>query len=169
MPSGFKIHLPFARWPGEDQARWQAAFKSGDRFDESGRGSRLAEATRRNRRESYARFLGFIAACRQDLLNLPPEARVDRTRCDGLCRMAPQILRSLYGRGRSRGAPRCIEADLSRRRLVLAVEDSQAHRRHGNTHSSEISHGDQRASLCARGRAHGSRGPRQRTLTSGCP
>jgi hypothetical protein len=41
-------------WPAEDEARWQAAFKAGDRFDGSGPGSHLAEATRRNLSISYA-------------------------------------------------------------------------------------------------------------------
>ena len=45
---------------------------------EAGPGSHLAEATRRNLWISYARFLGFISANRQDLLQLRPEARIDR-------------------------------------------------------------------------------------------
>ena len=53
-----RIYLPFDRWPAEDQARWQAAFTEGDRFDGSGPGSHLAEATRRNLWISYARFPG---------------------------------------------------------------------------------------------------------------
>jgi integrase len=78
MPRGHRIHLPFDSWPAEDQTRWQAAFKTGDCFDESGPGSHLAESTRRNRRDSYARFLGFLSANRRELLDLPPEARIDR-------------------------------------------------------------------------------------------
>ena len=70
--------LPFDNWPAEDRARWQAVFAEGDRFDGSGPGSHLAEATRRNLWISYARFLGFISANRQDLLDLSPEARIDR-------------------------------------------------------------------------------------------
>ena len=73
-----RIYLPFDSWPAEDQARWQAAFKVGDRFDGSGPGSHLAEATRRNLWISYASFLGFISANRQDLLGLRPDARIDR-------------------------------------------------------------------------------------------
>ena len=65
-----RIYLPFDSWPAEDQARWQAAFKAGDRFDGSGPGSHLAESTRRNLWISYARFLGFISANRHDLLDL---------------------------------------------------------------------------------------------------
>ena len=73
-----RIYLPFDSWPAEDQARWQAAFQAGDRFDGSGPGSHLAEATRRNLWISYARFLAFLSATRNDLLHLMPQARVDR-------------------------------------------------------------------------------------------
>ncbi len=59
MPRKPRIYLPFDSWPTEDQARWQAAFEEGDRFEGSGPGSHLAEATRRNLWISYARFLAF--------------------------------------------------------------------------------------------------------------
>jgi integrase len=78
MPRKPRIYLPFDRWPAEDQARWQAAFAEGDRFDGSGPGSHLAESTRRNLWISYARFLAFLSASRPDLLKLKPEARIDR-------------------------------------------------------------------------------------------
>jgi integrase/recombinase XerD len=78
MPRKSRIYLPFDSWPAEDQARWQAAFQAGDRFEGSGPGSHLAKSTRRNRWISYARFLRFISANHPDLLELPPEARVDR-------------------------------------------------------------------------------------------
>jgi integrase/recombinase XerD len=78
MPRKPRIYLPFDSWPAEDQARWQAAFKAGDRFEGSGPGSHLAESTRRNLWISYARFLSFISANRPDLLELRPEARIDR-------------------------------------------------------------------------------------------
>jgi integrase/recombinase XerD len=77
MARASRIYLPFDSWPAEDKARWQAAFKAGDRFDGSGPGSHLAQATRRNLWISYARFLGFISANRQDLLELIPAARID--------------------------------------------------------------------------------------------
>jgi integrase/recombinase XerD len=73
-----KLQLAFGLWPAEDRARWQAAFKAGDRFDEAGAGSHLAATTRDAQRESYARFLGFLSQARPDLLDLPPEARIDR-------------------------------------------------------------------------------------------
>jgi len=33
-----RMHLSFDEWPAEDRIRWEAAFKTGDRFDESGPG-----------------------------------------------------------------------------------------------------------------------------------
>ena len=78
MPRKCRIYLAFDSWPAEDQKRWQAAFKAGDRFDGSGPGSHLAQSSRRNLWISYARFLGFISANRQDLLELRPDARIDR-------------------------------------------------------------------------------------------
>ena len=73
-----RIYLPFDNWPAEDQARWQAAFKVGDRFEEAGHGSHLAESTRQNLFLSYARFLGFVSAHCKNLLQLNPQARIDR-------------------------------------------------------------------------------------------
>src|SRR5262245_14018443 len=72
------MYLPLNSWPAEDQRRWQAAFRVGDRFDGSGPGSHLAEATRQNLTESYGRSLRFISTNRSDLLNLMPVDRVDR-------------------------------------------------------------------------------------------
>jgi integrase/recombinase XerD len=73
-----RMHLPFEDWPAEDRIRWESAFKTGDRFDESGPGAHLAESTRRVQRESYARFLGFISTHHQHLMHLPPDTRIDR-------------------------------------------------------------------------------------------
>ncbi len=76
MARASRIYLPFESWPAEDRGRWRAAFKAGDRFDGSGPGAHLAESTRRNLWISYARFLAFISANRQDLLDLSPDARI---------------------------------------------------------------------------------------------
>jgi integrase len=76
MPRKPRIYLPFDSWPAEDQARWGAAFKTGDRFDQSGPGAHLARSTRRNLWIGYARFLAFISANRPDLLGFPPQARI---------------------------------------------------------------------------------------------
>jgi hypothetical protein len=73
-----KLMLRFAEWPAEDQNRWQAAFKSGDRFDEGGRGAHLAASTRQALCVSHGRFLGFIAANHKDLLPRSPDRRIDR-------------------------------------------------------------------------------------------
>jgi integrase/recombinase XerD len=78
MPRGFKLMLSFASWPTEDRNRWKAAFESGDHFDEGGRGTHLARATRQSRQESYGRYLRFLSANHDDLLALPPEARIDQ-------------------------------------------------------------------------------------------
>ena len=75
MPRGYKIMLSFADWPAADRGRWEAAFKIADRFDESSYGAHLAPATRKARRESYGRFLGFISAIHPNRLTAPPEAR----------------------------------------------------------------------------------------------
>jgi integrase/recombinase XerD len=79
MPRGTKLMLSFADWPAEDQGRWEGAFKTADRFDESGPGAHLASTTRQARRESYGRFLAFISAIHPDRLTIPPEARIDRS------------------------------------------------------------------------------------------
>ena len=79
MPRGYKLMLSFADWPAEDQRRWEAAFTIADRFDESSCGAHLAPATRKARRESYGRFLGFISAIHPNRLTAPPEARIDRS------------------------------------------------------------------------------------------
>jgi integrase len=71
--------LSFADWPAADRGRWEAAFKIADRFDESSCGAHLAPATRKARRESYGRFLGFISAIHPNRLTAPPEARIDRS------------------------------------------------------------------------------------------
>lgn len=78
MPRGTKIMLSFADWPGEDQKRWEQALKPTDRFEETSLGAHLAPTTRKARRESYGRFLGFISAFRPYWLSRPPEARIDR-------------------------------------------------------------------------------------------
>jgi len=78
MRSRRKLMLPFTQWPIEDRRRWEAAFQSGDLFDENGAGTRLAAATRRGRLESYGRFLGFLSVKHPNLMTLPPEERIDR-------------------------------------------------------------------------------------------
>jgi len=78
MPRGHKIMLSFLDWPAEDQHRWKAAFKSSDRFDERSYGAHLAPTTRKARRDSYGRFLGFISAVHPERLMAQAQARIDR-------------------------------------------------------------------------------------------
>jgi hypothetical protein len=78
MRAHHKLMLPFTHWPIEDQRRWEAAFQSGDLFDENGAGTRLAAATRHARLRSYGRFLGLLSAKHPKLLTLPPEERIHR-------------------------------------------------------------------------------------------
>jgi hypothetical protein len=78
MPGRRKLMLPFIHWPPEDRRRWEAAFRSGDLFDENGAGTRLAAATRRLRLRSYGRFLGFLSVKHPKLMTCPPEKRIDR-------------------------------------------------------------------------------------------
>jgi hypothetical protein len=73
-----RMHLPFYDWPSEHRIWSDAAFKTGDRFDESGPGAHLAESTWWVQREGYARFLGLISKHREDLVHLPPNARMGR-------------------------------------------------------------------------------------------
>jgi integrase len=78
MPARRKLMLPFTEWPSIDRRRWEAAFRSGDLFDENGAGTRLAAATRRLRLRSYGRFLGFLSVKHPKLMTRPPEKRIDR-------------------------------------------------------------------------------------------
>jgi integrase len=71
--------LPMANWPAVDREQWAAAFQAGDRFEESGCGAHLAIATRKARKESYGRFLGFLSVNHPDLLSASPEARIDQS------------------------------------------------------------------------------------------
>src|SRR5262245_27985373 len=104
------MYLPLNSWPAEDQRRWQAAFRVGDRFDGSGPGSHLAEATRQNLTDSYGRFLRFVLANRYDLLNLMPDERVNRR----------TVADYVEWRGRSCGDP-MIAVELHRLRGALRL------------------------------------------------
>ena len=108
------MYLPLNSWPAEDQRRWQAAFRVGDRFDGSGPGSHLAEATRQNLTDSYGRFLRFVLANRYDLLNLMPDERVNRR----------TVADYVEWRGRSCGDPMiAVELDRLRGALRLMCPD----------------------------------------------
>src|SRR5215468_583291 len=100
MPRGYKIMLSFSDWPAEDQLRWEAAFKSSDRFDERSYGAHLAPATRKARRESYGRFLGFISTIHPNRLKAPPGSTDRSEHCGGICHLAQRTGRSDVARCR---------------------------------------------------------------------
>src|SRR5260370_20496106 len=79
MPRARKMQMPYSAWPEEDRKRWSSANKSGvDPFDDCGPAAHLAEPSRRALQGSYGRFLGFLTAKHSDLLDRPPETRLDR-------------------------------------------------------------------------------------------
>jgi integrase len=79
MRKATNLYLPYADWPEDDRARWEAAFKAGaDRFDDCGPAAHLAEPTRLTLLDGYARFLAFLSAHDIGLLARTPAARIDR-------------------------------------------------------------------------------------------
>lgn len=78
MSGEVRLEIPFSDWPIEDRRRWEEAFRAGDRFDESGPGAHLADATQRVLKASYARFLSFLMACDRDQLAKAPGERINR-------------------------------------------------------------------------------------------
>ena len=79
MRKATNLYLPYADWPEDDRARWEAAFKAGaDRFDDCGPAAHLAEPTRLTLLDDYARFLAFLSAHDVSLLARTPAARIDR-------------------------------------------------------------------------------------------
>ena len=74
-------HLPESQWPAADRLAFEAAFRPGDLFDETGgAGARLAEASRKYIRMGYRRWLGFLHAAHPDDLLRPPADRISRER-----------------------------------------------------------------------------------------
>jgi integrase/recombinase XerD len=56
-------HLPVDAWPAADRQAFDAAYQTGDIFDETaGEGAHLADGTRRMIRTAYRRWLGFLTA-----------------------------------------------------------------------------------------------------------
>jgi hypothetical protein len=102
--------VSFADWPAGDRARWEAAFKAGDLFDDSGRGAHLAPTSRQAFCKSYGRFLTFISAIYPDRLSACPQARID-----------PSLAAEYVAwRGRSCGE-RAIAIDLDHLRCALKL------------------------------------------------
>jgi integrase/recombinase XerD len=74
-------HLPEYQWPAADRTVFEAAFKPGDLFDDTGGpGAHLAEGTRRFIRFAYRRWLGFLHAHHPDDLVRAPADRISHER-----------------------------------------------------------------------------------------
>ena len=78
MSRASKKQLLFREWPDDDQQHWKTIFEPADLFDEAGRGAHLAPSTREALRASYAQYLRFVSDHHSELLDRPPEARIDR-------------------------------------------------------------------------------------------
>jgi integrase/recombinase XerD len=78
MPRVSKLQLSFDRWPDDDRTRLNEAFRPGDLFDEDKRGAHLSQATRNALQVSYGQHLRFLSDNHPELLDRPPEKRVDR-------------------------------------------------------------------------------------------
>uniref|UniRef100_UPI003F9CFF5C hypothetical protein n=1 Tax=Rhodoblastus sp. TaxID=1962975 RepID=UPI003F9CFF5C len=74
-------HLPEIQWPAADRQTFEAAFRSGDLFDETGGpGAHLSEGSRHCIRMGYRRWLGFLFAAHLDDLLRPPADRISLER-----------------------------------------------------------------------------------------
>ncbi len=74
-------HLPETDWPAADRRSFEAAFRPGDLFDETGgAGAHLAEGSRKCVRIGYRRWLGFLRANHPDDLLRPPAERISPER-----------------------------------------------------------------------------------------
>lgn len=70
-------HLPENQWPAPDLRAFEAAFRPGDLFDETGgAGAHLAEGSRNCIRMGYRRWLVFLHAAHPDGLLRPPADRI---------------------------------------------------------------------------------------------
>src|SRR5262249_30965779 len=78
MSRASKRQLPYPEWTESERQRWEVIFKLGDLFDEPSGGAHLAPSTKNALRASYATYLRFIADHHSELLDGPPEARINR-------------------------------------------------------------------------------------------
>ncbi len=100
----------FEEWPKEDRDRWRAAFKTGDIFDDNGRGAHLAQATIKGIRYQYDWFLGSLAVKHPNLLEQPPAKRIN-----------PQIVAELVADRRATCRETTIVSDLLKLRHGLIL------------------------------------------------
>ena len=151
--------LSFANWPARDRERWAAAFRAGDRFDESGCGAHLADTTRKARQESCGRFLGFLSANHPDRMSASPEAWIDRSIvAEYVSWRSCSAIAIAIDLQNLRGALSLICPDTDWSWLLAIARRIEA----GAPPEDEISPGGERSSLRAGDRAHGPRRRRRR-------
>ncbi len=105
-----QIQIPFADWPEEDRYRWNAAFKTGDPFDDCGPVAHLADRTRQGLYYRYGCFLGFLMAQHPDVLALPPTER-----------LSPSIIAQYVASRRQSCSERTVAGDLRTLRIALRL------------------------------------------------
>jgi integrase/recombinase XerD len=79
MPNTAGLHLPFDRWPLEDQQLWYNAIDDNDPFGDAA-GARLSTATKKKYLFGWRRFLGFIEISDPAALDLPLTQRLTKER-----------------------------------------------------------------------------------------
>jgi integrase len=80
------IHLPFAEWPDEDRAAWEALFREGDILDGRGAACHWSPGTRRTNLQHYARWLGWLSGTGTLEPDTAPGERVTRERVEAYAR-----------------------------------------------------------------------------------
>ena len=68
--------LPYEQWPDQDRAAWEAAFASGDVFDDAGAGAHWSVESKRTVRTGYRRWLRFVSDDEPATLIRSPAERV---------------------------------------------------------------------------------------------
>jgi len=84
--------LPFTHWPQADQTIWQAAVKTGDRFEGRSRAAHWSIASQNSIRYAYGRWLGFIERVNPELLTESPELRFTNKQVQGyVCLLQSEV------------------------------------------------------------------------------
>jgi integrase/recombinase XerD len=77
-----RLHLPFAQWPELDKVLWGTALAAADPFEPT-TGGRLSAASRQRYFMGWRRFVGFLALCEPEALQLSPAERLCPDRIKG--------------------------------------------------------------------------------------
>jgi len=70
-----KLHLPFSEWPDADKVLWQQTDEANDPFSTCA-GARLSPASRQRYFIGWRRFLGFLAICEPEAMEIAPAERI---------------------------------------------------------------------------------------------